>query len=318
MPISNGTIAVTNGSKNVTGTSTTFADSFVGTGDIMIIGGVSYFIESITSNTALVLTRTYEGTTATGKAYEISKISVSSFSSQLSDFFLKYAAIANAVSESSGAGKIPKAGSDGKIVTGYLPEIADATTAKSGLIQLATQAEANAGSDLLKAITAGVLAPYVASQRVIGSYVLYSGTDAPDHCLPCQGGTVSRTTYAALYALLGTTCGTGDGSTTFTLPDFRGKALWGAASGEVNTSKAAGLPNINGQIGWLVSTYSSTSAGTGALRWNIKSNVGMLSTSGTGHACDPYIDASLSNSIYGASSTVQPPAICVNVGIIYE
>jgi len=42
--------------------------------------------------------------------------------------------------------------------------------------------------------------------------------------LMCDGGAVSRTTYAALFAAIGTAYGTGDGSTTFNLPDLRGRA----------------------------------------------------------------------------------------------
>lgn len=49
----------------------------------------------------------------------------------------------------------------------------------------------------------------------------------PDGWLKLNGQVVSRTTYAALFALLGTTHGAGDGSTTFQLPDYRGEFLRG-------------------------------------------------------------------------------------------
>jgi hypothetical protein len=52
--------------------------------------------------------------------------------------------------------------------------------------------------------------------------------------LPCEGGTPSRTTYARLYALIGTTFGEGDGSTTFGLPELRGEFLRGWAHGSDN------------------------------------------------------------------------------------
>ena len=45
--------------------------------------------------------------------------------------------------------------------------------------------------------------------------------------LECNGAAVSRTTYAALYAAIGTTWGAGDGTTTFNIPDFRGEFLRG-------------------------------------------------------------------------------------------
>ena len=59
----------------------------------------------------------------------------------------------------------------------------------------------------------------------------YAAT-APAGFLLCDGSAVSRTTYAALYAIVGTIWGVGDGSTTFNLPDTRGRTIIGfAASG---------------------------------------------------------------------------------------
>ena len=51
---------------------------------------------------------------------------------------------------------------------------------------------------------------------------------APSGFLLCNGQTVSRSTYAALFAILGVVFGSGDGSTTFTLPDYRNKTVLGA------------------------------------------------------------------------------------------
>ena len=57
----------------------------------------------------------------------------------------------------------------------------------------------------------------------------YSGQgNIPDGWLHCHGQAVSRTTYAALFAAIGTVYGQGDGSTTFNVPDFRGSFLRGA------------------------------------------------------------------------------------------
>lgn len=55
----------------------------------------------------------------------------------------------------------------------------------------------------------------------------YAGSTAPSGYLLCYGQAVSRTTYAALFAVLSTTFGTGDGSTTFNLPDYRGRVAAG-------------------------------------------------------------------------------------------
>ena len=53
---------------------------------------------------------------------------------------------------------------------------------------------------------------------------------APTGWLICAGAAVSRTTYAALFAIIGTTFGVGDGSTTFNLPDYRDRMPIGAGT----------------------------------------------------------------------------------------
>lgn len=59
----------------------------------------------------------------------------------------------------------------------------------------------------------------------------YAGTTAPTGYLLCDGSAVSRTTYAALFAVAGIAFGSGDGTTTFNVPDTRGYFLRGWASG---------------------------------------------------------------------------------------
>lgn len=61
-----------------------------------------------------------------------------------------------------------------------------------------------------------------------GMVVPYAGAAAPDGWLLCQGQAVSRTTYAQLFSVIGTTYGSGDGSTTFNLPDMRGRVAVGS------------------------------------------------------------------------------------------
>ena len=67
---------------------------------------------------------------------------------------------------------------------------------------------------------AGGLAP-------TGVVLPFAGAAAPVGWLLCYGQTVSRATYAALFAAIGTTYGAGDGSTTFALPDLRGRIAGG-------------------------------------------------------------------------------------------
>jgi microcystin-dependent protein len=54
-----------------------------------------------------------------------------------------------------------------------------------------------------------------------GCVLPYAGTTAPEGWLLCDGDAVSRTSYAALFAAISTSHGTGDGSTTFNVPDYR-------------------------------------------------------------------------------------------------
>ena len=74
----------------------------------------------------------------------------------------------------------------------------------------------------------------------------FAGSTEPTGWLLCQGQAVSRTTYAALFAVIGTTYGAGDGSTTFNLPDLRSKfpvgkgtETWSDSLGETGGSKDA-------------------------------------------------------------------------------
>ena len=67
-----------------------------------------------------------------------------------------------------------------------------------------------------------------------GAILPYAGASAPSGYLLCDGSAVSRTTYAALFTVIGTTYGVGDGSTTFNLPDLRTRIPGGYKSGDAN------------------------------------------------------------------------------------
>lgn len=79
----------------------------------------------------------------------------------------------------------------------------------------------------------------------IGVVLPFASGTVPQGWLLCAGQTVSRTTYADLFTVIGTTYGSGDGSTTFGLPDLRGRAV-------------AGRDNMNGTA---ASRLSSTHFG---------------------------------------------------------
>jgi len=75
----------------------------------------------------------------------------------------------------------------------------------------------------------------------IGSISFHASSTAPSGFLKCNGANVSRTTYADLFAIIGTAFGTGDGSTTFNLPDLRGEFVRGWDDGRgVDSGRALG------------------------------------------------------------------------------
>lgn len=120
--------------------------------------------------------------------------------------------------------------------------------------------------------------PTSASQAIpAGVMVGYGGSSAPTGWLLCDASAVSRTTYANLFAAIGTAYGVGDGSTTFNLPDSPGRVLVGAGSGSGLTTRARGdefgaetLPAHThsitdpGHTHTLPSTLRTTDSGAGA------------------------------------------------------
>jgi microcystin-dependent protein len=84
-----------------------------------------------------------------------------------------------------------------------------------------------------------------------GTVLPFAGSTAPEGWLLCFGQAVSRTGYEHLFQKIGTTFGAGDGSTTFNLPDMRGRVaagkddMGGAAANRL-TNSGTGNPGVNG------------------------------------------------------------------------
>lgn len=145
----------------------------------------------------------------------------------------------------------------------------------------------------------------------------------PTGFLPCNGSAVSRTTYAKLFAVIGTTYGAGNGSTTFNLPNLTDKFIQG--SNTVGAVKKAGLPNITSRVEFRpMSDNQETCTGptngfvtythNGGNTW--ANNISRAT--GNTFANELFtFDASKGNSIYGNSSTVQPPALTMRYIIKY-
>ena len=90
------------------------------------------------------------------------------------------------------------------------------------------------------ATTAFVNASIAASPSTVsGAILMWPTASAPSGYLLCDGTAVSRTTYATLFALFGTTFGTGDGSTTFNLPNYTNRMPYGTTIGATGGSADA-------------------------------------------------------------------------------
>lgn len=95
----------------------------------------------------------------------------------------------------------------------------------------------------------------VAANRIVGEMVDYGGAAAPSLWLLAFGQAISRSTYASLFAAIGTTFGAGDGVTTFNVPDARGRVIAGAdnmggsAANRLTTASGMTTGNLGGTGG---------------------------------------------------------------------
>ena len=100
---------------------------------------------------------------------------------------------------------------------------------------MANQSNISAGADVMYYD----LAP-------VGSIVMFGGSASdPDGWLICDGRAVSRSTYAGLFGVISTTYGVGDGSTTFNIPDLRGRSPLGTNDAALPNGADGGLTTRN-------------------------------------------------------------------------
>lgn len=139
---------------------------------------------------------------------------------------------------------------------------------------------------------------------------------APTGFLLCNGQEVAIASFPELYAVIGTLEGCqSQNAGMFKVPDLRGRFLEGANVNLGNRIEA-GLPNITGSFGAQGST-DVISLGTGAFRVEQLGKIDAGLSGYSNYSLKQSFDASRSSSIYGNSTTVQPPAVCVNYIIKY-
>lgn len=134
-----------------------------------------------------------------------------------------------------------------------------------------------------------------------------------DNWLLCNGQEISRADYPDLFKIIGINFGSGNGTTTFNVPDYRGKflrGLGGDSAADMYQTQAEGLPNVTGTLG-----------NEGRGRWNnlsgalyqIESGTTYIGANGPGaYPTKIGLDLSKSNKLYGASAHVTPVNQAVN------
>lgn len=143
----------------------------------------------------------------------------------------------------------------------------------------------------------------------VGSVQAYAGSAAPNGWLLCYGQAVSRSTYARLFAIISTTYGTGDGVTTFNLPDIRGRAPFGK-----DDMGGAAASRITNAVSGITGTNLGAAGGDQRLHAHSHtiSYTGQLNGGGTGGDVAQSGTTKASGTTGAGSSENMPPAIILN------
>jgi len=128
-----------------------------------------------------------------------------------------------------------------------------------------------------------------------GGMMMWGTASAPTGYLLCNGSAVSRTTYSALFAVIGTAFGSGDGSTTFNLPDFRDRFPVGAGTTYSANSTGGSKDAIT-----VAHTHTGTTDSNGAHQHLVVASVG--NTGAPSPGTGPTVDGSNSVSAFGWSA----------------
>lgn len=144
-----------------------------------------------------------------------------------------------------------------------------------------------------------------------GDIKIHTTSTVPNGWLLCNGAGISRTTFSALFAEIGSTYGDGDGSTTFNIPDLRDRYIIGADTNALGTKIAEQLPNILGDLATANWGYSPATAFSGALSAS-SSTYNMSDFSATDNGIKLEFNANNSNAVYTDNGKVYPASIALN------
>lgn len=168
-------------------------------------------------------------------------------------------------------------------------EDADAVDISGPILAILSVLNGHVDEDNLEdgAVILSKLATSVANALVpVGTVLPYGGGSSPNSSwLLCYGQAVSRSTYSSLFAILGTSFGTGDGSTTFNLPDLRGRipvgndAMGGSAANRIQRSTT--ISTTSGSANATVGSATGLSVGMKIVSANVPAGTTISSFSGT-------------------------------------
>lgn len=162
-------------------------------------------------------------------------------------------------------------------LTGTTLTFTEAPPAGTGNIQVGSGGTLPIGTPSDATVTLAKLASNALESLVpSGSILPFGGTTAPVGFLICQGLAVSRTTYANLFATIGTSFGSGNGTTTFNVPNLRGVVLRGWDAGAGVDPDAAGRVALatGGNTGDNIGSYQSDALRTHTHTYNARTVVG--------------------------------------------
>lgn len=151
-----------------------------------------------------------------------------------------------------------------------------------------------------------------------GTIIAWSTATAPAGYLICDGSAVSRTTYAALFAVIGTAYGAGDGNSTFNLPNLYDRIPWQSAALTAGNVGLGAVPNITGTF------VAAQSPNIGETDTGAFTNTFLNQQSNQYRSSEVYhfnythtFDASRSSTVYGTADRVIPAYLTMSFCIKY-
>ena len=158
---------------------------------------------------------------------------------------------------------------------------------------------------------------YIADGMPIGAVFPFYGTTPPAHTLACNGSAISRTAYAELFAVIGTTAGAGDGSTTFNVPDLRGMFIRGTGGNAAELGVEQG-DAIRQMTGTMHNIYcGNVEAPDGVFAATIGFVVNAM-TGGTVRLTARSLTFSVSAGEYPTAAENRPVNVAMTYCIVYE